>query len=154
MEHRTKLNAPQDLSDFVTFRLNRLQATLNSQAQHILKLCSDIGQSEWRVLILAVDRGESTMAKIVRDGRMDKAQVSRAVKSLIQKRYMLSRVDPDDQRQSILTPTETGQALHAEIMPRMKERQHNLLAGLSDDEIERFYAVLDQLEMSARARDF
>lgn len=154
MDDKTTLNAPLDLKAFITFRLNRLQASLNSQAQHILRTYCDIGQSEWRVLLLVVEHGESTMAQIVREGQMDKAQVSRAVKALVGKEYLASRTDPDDQRQSILTVTDSGGAVHKRVLPHMQARQRNLLAGLQDADIEQLYATLDRLEHAARARDF
>lgn len=146
--------APLRLRSFLTYRLTRLQAQINAQAQHILRVHSDIGQTEWRVLILVEDHNESTMAEIVRDGQIDKAQVSRAVKSLIAKDYLEARPDPDDQRQSILRATEKGAALYQVILPLMQARQRNLMAELDETEIEVMYKVLDKLERAAARRDF
>lgn len=150
----TALTAPLNLRSFVTFRLTRLQAQVNAQAQHILRTYSDVGQSEWRVLILVQDHGTSTMAQVVRDGQMDKAQVSRAVKSLIQKGYLNSTPDPGDQRQNILSLTEAGGQVHTTVLPHMQARQKILLEGLSEADIAHLYSILDQLEHAAERRDF
>ncbi len=150
----TPENSPLKLRADLTCRLSRLQAQINAQAQHILRTHSDIGQTEWRVLVLAENHGQCTMATIVRDGQIDKAQVSRAVKSLIKKGYLNSRVDPDDNRQGILSLTPVGQTLHATILPLMEARQHMLMADLSEEEIAKTYDVLDRLEEAAQRRDF
>ena len=154
MSEEDALNAPLQLRSFVTFRLSRLQAQINAQAQHILRAHSDIGQSEWRVLVLVADRGTGTMAQIVRDGQMDKAQVSRAVSSLVDKGYLTSETNPDDLRQSILTTTPTGRTVHAHVLPRMQARQRALLAGFSDAQIVQLYTMLEQLESAAELREF
>ena len=142
------------LRTFLSFRLSRLQAQLNSQAQHILRTHSDLGQTEWRVLMLVVDRGTSTMATIVRDGRIDKAQISRAVKTLCQKNYLVAETDPNDHRQQLLHTTETGAALHDRLLPIMAKRQEALSADLTAEELQVFHRVIDRLELAAQRRDF
>ena len=146
--------SPIKLRAFLTFRLTRLQAQINSQAQHILRAHSDIGQTEWRVIFMVADLGEGTMAQVVRDGKIDKAQVSRAVKSLIKSGYLESRVDPADHRQSILTLTGKGHKIYLRILPLMQERQRHLLADLGDEEVDMLFQVLDRLEAAAQRRDF
>jgi DNA-binding MarR family transcriptional regulator len=143
-----------DLRTFLTYRLSRLQAQLNSQAQHILRQHSDLGQTEWRVLLLVHSQGEGTMAQVVRDGDIDKAQVSRAVKALLDKQYLTRHADPADQRQAILTLTETGLALYERVVPLMRTRQKWLTSGLSEDELVLLDRILDQLETAAQAREF
>ena len=150
----TDISNPLDLRSFVTFRLTRLQAQINGQAQHILKTYSDIGQSEWRVLILVQDRGTSTMATVVKDGQMDKAQVSRAIKALVTKGYVQSRENPEDHRQNILSLTQAGEDVHDRVRPRMQARQNVLLKGFSEGEIEQLYAMLDRLSEAAAEREF
>jgi len=154
MKQDTNPHGTLDLRSFVTFRLMRLQAQINAQAQHILRTYSDIGQSEWRVLALVEDRGTSNMAQVVRDGRMDKAQVSRAIKALVAKGYVMATENPDDQRQNVLSLTPAGKAVHDRVRPHMAARQHVLLAGFSDADIAHLFAMLDQLEQAAERRDF
>ena len=105
-------------------------------------------------MVLVADPGTSTMAQVVRDGQMDKAQVSRAVRSLVDKGYMTSQTNPDDLRQIILELTETGRALHTRVLPRMQARQRALLAGFSDAQIVQLYTMIDQLESAAELREF
>ena len=150
----TRETKPLQLRSFLTFRLTRLQAQINAQAQHILRTHSDIGQTEWRAMVLVQDHGQSTMAQIVRDGQIDKAQVSRAVKTLITKGYLDARTDPDDNRQSILTLTPAGAEVHARILPLMQARQHHMMDGLSEEDVARIYDIIDHLETAAQRRDF
>lgn len=146
--------SPLKLRSFLTYRLNRLHTKINAQAQHILRMYSDLGQTEWRVLVLVEDHGESTMAEVVREGQIDKAQVSRGVKSLISKGYLETRPDPDDQRQSILRATPKGGEVVAHILPKMRARQQNMMAQMSEDEIALIYELFDRLEVAAEQRDF
>ena len=154
MNAPNKLDGPLDLRSFITYRLSRLQSLINSQAQHILRTYGDVGHSEWRVLILVEDRGTSTMAHVVRDGQIDKAQVSRAVKTLVEKGYLDSRTDPADHRQSLLSLTDAGRAVHDRIRPHMQARQRHLLRDLSEEDVTRLYQMLDHLEKAAERRDF
>ncbi|MEO0402722.1 MAG: MarR family winged helix-turn-helix transcriptional regulator [Pseudomonadota bacterium] len=154
MTHQSPDTPPIDLRSFLTFRLSRLQAQMNSQAQHILRAHSDVGQTEWRVLLLVHSRGESTMAHVVRDGEIDKAQVSRAVKGLTRKGYLDSRVDAGDHRQSILTLTPSGNDLYHGVVPHMRARQEHFTSGLSDAELDVMYKILDRLESAAQNREF
>ena len=145
---------PLNLRAFLTFRLARLQAQINSQAQHILRTHSDVGQTEWRVLILVADMGQSTMATVVRDGQIDKAQVSRAVKALIKKDYLSSEIDPSDHRQSILSLTPAGYAVYERVVPLMRARQKHMTDTLTPDEVATMFSVIDRLEEASQRRDF
>ncbi len=145
---------PLNLRAFLTFRLARLQAQINSQAQHILRTHSDVGQTEWRVLLLVADTGQCTMATVVRDGQIDKAQVSRAVKALVRKAYIASEIDPDDHRQSLLSLTPEGQAVYDRVVPLMRARQRHMTDALTADEIATMFSVIDRLENASQRRDF
>ena len=154
MNDMTPSDTPLNLRSFLTFRLARLQAQINAQAQHVLRSHSDVGHTEWRVLILVKDCGDSTMAQIVRDVQIDKTQISRAVKALIEKGYLSARDDPNDHRQSFLSLTPEGRAVHAHLLPHMQDRQHALMADISEKEIAVTYSVIDRLEQAALRRDF
>lgn len=145
---------PLNLRGFLTFRLARLQSQINSQAQHILRTHADVGQSEWRVLALVGEHDVCTMARIVREGQMDKAQVSRAVKSLTDKGYLSTRLDPFDHRQTILSLTASGSTLRDRIMPLMRARQRHLMSGLTQEEVETMFELIGRIETAAERRDF
>ena len=147
-------NQERDVRSFVTYRMARAQAKLNAQASAVLRRVSDLSLTEWRVLSLVAVAQETTAAAIARDVQMDKAQISRAVKRLIAAGHLVSEMNDDDHRQSILRPTDSGAALFNRVVSVMQRRQEWLHEGIETDDLEVFASVLDRIEAASAKRDF
>lgn len=136
------------LRNFVTFRLSRVQSRLNAQAIRILKAHSELSLTEWRIVLLTAQAAGSTLSELARDTHLDKGQLSRAITTLTKKKLLLSKTDKNDQRQHNLTLTKSGQAEYKKMLPIMRERQKNLVANLSSEDLEHFSRVLVELEQA------
>nr|WP_240311396.1 winged helix DNA-binding protein [Sulfitobacter sp. DFL-23] len=91
---------------------------------------------------------------IVQESRLDKAQISRAVKALVEKGYVSTVQDENDQRRHLISATPEGRELKDRLLPAMMRRQQALTDGLQKDEVESFFRVIQQLEEVALRREF
>lgn len=142
------------LTSFLTYRLSRLQNQLNAQAIHVLHAHSDVSLTEWRILLTIHQTGPKTLSELVDLIGMDKGQLSRGIKLLLSKDYLLSvKVEGDLRSQSLSIPP-LGQKVVDEVYPVMQRRQAQLSTSLSDEELALFFAIIDRLEAAAQERGF
>lgn len=144
---------PPSLSKFLTFRLSRVQAKLNSQANAILQHHSDLTLSQWRVLSLVGAFAPTQMSQVAKKSTLDKGLLSRNLKNLIADGLVSSEQDAKDQRVHHLDLTANGQSVYDKVLPIMQKRQAFLRAAMSEDEFESFLSGLDKLEVAAENRD-
>jgi DNA-binding MarR family transcriptional regulator len=151
--------APTDLPDTVdaydiplermlTYRLARLHALLNAQAIRILKERAGISLAEWRVLAALATRGKEHAAEIIRLTDVDKSQLSRNIKKMIERGLITSGTDGDSLR--TFTKTERGRALYLDLGPVMRQRQEFLLNCLIPEQENTLFEAFDRLEEGAR----
>lgn len=142
----TDAHSALELTDFITFRMSRLQNRMSAQAIRLLRENSSLSMTEWRILAVAVVQKEITLSQLARMTHLDKGQLSRGVSSLVQKDLLRSQINDMDNRQHILTVSATGQTVHDSIFPLMQGRQRDLTADLSAEELDVFHEILDKLE--------
>lgn len=141
-------------SSFVTFRLARLQSSLNAQAVATLKAHGGPSLVEWRLIQSLRIYGQASMTELAGLVQMDKGQLSRKIAAMVEKGLLRIEKDPQDQRVQHLHLTEAAQALSRSVMPIMEARQRHLLQDLSPEELAQFYSVLDRLEAASKDREF
>jgi DNA-binding MarR family transcriptional regulator len=76
---------------------------------------------------------------------MDKSTVSRAIKALIDKHYVVSLIDPADKRASLLALSEQGLGLYQQLAPAALAWEKNLLDVLTQAEYQTLLSCLDKL---------
>ena len=121
---------------------------------HVLSNLSDLTLTEWRILYILRSMSTATMSQIVQESRLDKAQISRSIKALVEKGYIASAQDEHDQRRQLLKATPAGRAIKDKILPIMMRRQEAMTEGLSDEDIDTFLRILDHLDETATRREF
>jgi DNA-binding MarR family transcriptional regulator len=101
---------------------------------------------EWRVMaVLGETAGVSSFA-VCEATAMDKAKVSRAVAALLAKSLVRKAADPQDQRLLRLSLTAKGRRVYAAIVPRARQIEAELTAGLSASERAQLDRLLDKLQ--------
>lgn len=140
-------------SSFVTYRLAKLQSQLNAQGTAILKEKSGLSLVEWRIIQVIRMFEKPSLSQIAEHVQMDKGQLSRKVKVMIEKGLLNSRRNDDDKRIQKLWLTEKAKKINKELMPVMERRQHHLLADVTPDELEMFYRIINKIEAAAKMRD-
>jgi DNA-binding MarR family transcriptional regulator len=138
---------------FVTYRLSRLQARLNSQAVHLLRK-HGLTLIRWRIIVLLKDRGPSSAAELVRAFDFDKGLLSRNLKQMVEEGLLATSSDEKDARRHIVSLTPSGMQKFKEVRPMMKKRQDHLTESICGESIQVFFQSLDRLSEAARRRDF
>ena len=77
---------------------------------------------------------------------MDKSRVSRALRLLEDKGYMVRRPDPADNRASFLSLTDNGHALYRQIVPLALDWEASFLEALDSAEYRDLLRVISKLE--------
>lgn len=138
------------LEDFLPYRLAVLSHTVSTTIARTYEKRFGLSIPEWRVIAIlgrfpglsAVEVAERTM--------MDKVAVSRAVTKLIKNGRLDRQFADADRRRSILNLSEDGQKLHDEVAPLALRFEHDLLHGISSEDLERFDRVIERLMTRSR----
>ena len=138
------------LEDFLPYRLAVLSHTVSTTIARTYDKRFGLSIPEWRVIAIlgrfpglsAVEVAERTM--------MDKVAVSRAVTKLIKNGRLDRQFADADRRRSILNLSEDGRKLHDEVAPLALRFEHDLLHGISGEDLERFDRVIERLMTRSR----
>lgn len=140
------------LKQFLTYRLSRVQAKLNAQANAILREVAGLTLWQWRVLALVGGAGQTRLSDLARIAALDKGLLSRNLKGLVAEGLIQSKQDDVDHRVQHLSLTAEGKALFEHTLPKMRKRQQALRAPLTPEELKALYSALDKLEVAADER--
>ena len=152
-DHQETARSHSRLHGFITFRLSRLQAKLNTQANAILARHCDLSLTQWRIISLIEALGTTTSTEISAEGELDKGLLSRGLKVLVAEGLVEQETDKGDHRRHLLKLSPTGRALHGRLLPVMKRRQAMLTEMLTEAEIGSLTDVIDKLEVQSEIRD-
>lgn len=134
-----------DLETFLPYRLANLASKMSEQFAPVYQQQSDLSIPQWRILFNLAQFGQSNAKALCEQAAMDKSTVSRAIKALIGKHYIVSLVDPDDKRASLLKLSEQGVSLYQQLAPAALAWEQNLLEVLSQTEYQVLLSCLDKL---------
>lgn len=141
-----------DLEGFLPYRLSILANAVSEGIARTYRERYQISVPEWRVLVILGRFPGLTASEVGERAVMDKVTVSRAVKSLLARNYLVRAADQQDRRRLPLEVSEDpGQRVLAEIIPFALDYENALKQALSRDELEQFSAVLNKLGQAARA---
>lgn len=111
----------------------------------------DLSANEWRILAILGQKNRRPMAagELGRRTRLDKVQVSRAIKRLLRYSMIERETNPADRRRSVIGLTPEGRAAYQEIVPLALERNNELLSVLSPSERTLMASLLERLRQRA-----
>jgi DNA-binding MarR family transcriptional regulator len=102
-------------------------------------------RTEWRVLVHLGRFGEMTARQICDRAGLHKTKVSRAVKALEGRRFLLRSERPDDRRQDSLCLTPAGKAAYLDLSKRAQAYDAALAAQFNAEELDVLRRCLKQL---------
>ena len=126
----------------------RLSVASNAVSGLIARAYEDrfaLSVPQWRLMCVLAEDGGLTQREIVARTVMDKVTVSRAARGLAGRRLIARSENESDGRSHVLTLTDGGRRLHAEIAPLALELERRLLSRLDRDERAALDALLDKL---------
>ena len=132
-------------------------ASAGSEARRTFSLTSGTSERRRQLLPLLLEHGEVSHAELSRRLCVDGATVTRLVKQLEAEAAVNRRLDPTDNRFTLVSLTDSGKQTAIELHEARRQFQRRLLAGVNRDEQKTVIRVLEQvrqnLEAIARAED-
>jgi DNA-binding MarR family transcriptional regulator len=123
-----------------------LASNISLALSKIYKQEFDITIPEWRVLAQLAQQQKLYSKDIGKITSMDKSKVSRAVKALESKRYLIRQLDKKDNRAAYLSLNKQGKALYQKIEPKALEWERQLVEILDLNEHKELMRILDKLD--------
>lgn len=118
------------LEHFLPYRLNRLSSAVSQQFRAVYGPHHDLTVPEWRVLATLAQFGTMTAKAIGKHSSMHKTKVSRAVRALEERRWLVRRESEQDRREESLSLTAAGLKAYGEIVPRALAFEASILTAL------------------------
>jgi len=137
------------LAAFLPYRLSVLSNTISGAIAARYDAAFGISIRQWRVMAVLGEGEALTATEIVARTAMDKVAVSRAVADLETRELIARTASTRDARQSVLSLTGQGRDIYAEIAPMALDYEREVLAALSQTELEMLTRFLDRLAGAA-----
>jgi DNA-binding MarR family transcriptional regulator len=132
-------------------------ASAGSEARRAFSLTSGTSERRRQLLPLLLEHGEVSHDALKRRLGVDGATVTRLVKQLESEAAVNRRLDPTDNRFTLVSLTESGKQTAVELNEARRQFQRRLLAGVKREDQKTVIRVLEQvrrnLEPIARAED-
>lgn len=129
--------------------------------QHLASVCSasrqafdqHVGMSQLRrqLLTLSSEVGEISHAALQQQLAVDGATITRLVKQFESEGVLRRRLDPQDNRYTLVSLTASGQYIVAGLQAAHRLFQTQLLAGIPKEEQEMVLHILERLRANIRA---
>ena len=140
-----------DLQSFLPYRLSQLTSHVSETFAKVYQQQYQLSIPEWRILVNLAQRPASNAKELGDCAAMDKSTVSRTLKILQEKEYVIKQPDSTDKRASVLSLSTQGLALYKELVPLAKAWEESLLAALTSQQYEGLMNTIDTLEQRLTA---
>ena len=137
-----------DLEEFLPYALNRAAEAASRGFQSIYKAQYGMLRTEWRVLAHLGRFGEMTARDICMRAALHKTKVSRAVKALEARRFLVRRTVETDRRLEVLSLTPAGQAAFRNLADAARAYDAALAASLPSGDLAALRRALRRLSSS------
>ncbi|OPX12042.1 hypothetical protein B1790_05530 [Mycobacterium sp. AT1] len=131
------------ISDLVSYRLSRVANSLSRSAGLTYRRECDVSLGEWRVLALLGERKSLTLNKLARRSALDKAQMSRVVKGLVERGLINRDYGPGRTTELSLSPD--GQQMYDKLLSLANERDRRIRQHLGSRDQVALARALDTL---------
>jgi len=111
----------------------------------------ELTHMEGKVLGFFARHPGATLSDLVAHSGRDKAQLTRLIKGLRDKAFLVAQLDEVDRRLTRLRPSETGEALHARRHRIGAEAAALALEGVSEAERAKLLALLERVRANLDA---
>jgi len=136
------------LEPFQEKLLARLSLTCTETRQ---AFAQEIGMSQARLqLLLLLAHGETSHAKLQQRLLLDGATLTRQVKQFEEEGVVSRRLDPQDNRYTLVSLTESGQIIASGLFAAYSAFEERLLDGISEQDRATVQSVLERLRGNLR----
>lgn len=138
-----------DLQDFFPYQVRVFYKAVSQSVTNIYSSLHGLSVQEWRVMAVLGNNQPLTASELVEMSSMDKVQISRAIKKLEETGLLYRQEDHEDRRRVHLTLSRRGNEIFKELVPLVKELEKDLLAGLSEDELNTLLTLMEKVRTNA-----
>ena len=139
------------LDAFIPYRLSVASNAVSTRISASYRKRFGLKVPEWRLIAILAEASEMTPQMLGSATGIDKISVSRAATALIERGLIAARDNPEDGRSHLLSLTEDGRALYAEIAPAALAMEAELLSRFSPEERALLDGLLRRIETAASA---
>lgn len=136
------MNDATRLADFVPYQLSITSNAVSGRIALEYRTRFGLSVPEWRVMAVLGDGGALTQRQLTRLTLMDKVAVNRACKVLEERGLAVREPNTLDGRSHLLQLTDSGRAMHGQIMPLALDMERQLFAGFTEEERQQFSSLL------------
>ena len=141
-----------DAGDLLPGRLDSLSDALSKRIEAPVRAEYGLPPKDWKVMQVLAAEGALPPTEIHRVNGQNKAQISRALKCLLDRELVAKEPHPEDQRTFVVGLTDSGLAMYREIVRKMRRRQSDFLDALPAREGDRLRELVGSLEKAVEAR--
>lgn len=135
-----------DLNRHIATKVSIFANRLSRSASRFYRMEYGIGIVEWRLMMFIGHATETRANRICIATDLDKGAVSRSLGVLERMGIVSIREDGTDSRRNKVALTGKGRALHDRLVPIALERQSELVADLTQTEVQAFIDAIDRLQ--------
>lgn len=145
--------APQSILDLLNLEMYEVIGISGSLVTRICESDYGITREEWQFMAMLVDLGPLSPSDVAQRTTVDRSQVSKTLAGLVAKQLVERQRVSGDARRVLMRVSPKGQALYAQIFPRVVQVHHALLQDFSPEERARLAADLKRIKHNALAAE-
>lgn len=135
-----------ELQRFFPYQTRIFYRAITSAVEAVYKESYGLKPYEWRTMAILGQSQKLTPADIVERSSMDKVSVSRAVASLVERKWIVESANKVDSRSKFLRLSAAGKRVYLNLIPKMNLVEQEILSPLDPREVQTL------LDLMARVR--
>jgi len=142
METESGPGSAFDLETFFPYQVRVFYSDVTRALSAVYQRDYGMMPAEWRTMAILGSASSGLQAtEIVARSSMDKVVVSRAVKRMEERGFLVRESNESDGRSFLLKLSDEGRAVYEDLGPKLKQVERQMLDGLSGEEIDAFLKV-------------
>jgi len=146
---KTDKHKPLILNQFFPYRFAMLQQAISENIASVYTGEFDLSRHEWRVLAILGEQAGLSAKQITLLTNLEKMQISRAINSMRKSELIKEAVNEKDKRFTQLYLTDKGNDIYQILVPRVLNKEQELLDALSEEEQIKLNQLLVKLQQKA-----
>lgn len=138
---------PINLKTFIPYRMVRISDKL-SQSTSARFVSYGVSSPEWRIMAVLAEYGVASSKFLQEHTSMDKSRINRAIGSMVDKKWIIRKLEDNDRRQNKITLTNTGKSIFGKVGKMGQDIQDEWLENFTPAEITQLQHLLDKLEQT------
>jgi DNA-binding MarR family transcriptional regulator len=137
------------LDTYLPYRLSVASNKVSSLIAKAYETRFGLTIPQWRILVILSDGLALSQKGLIEQTAMDKVTISRAVAALVTRGLLRKESSAPDRRSDILTLSQAGRAIVAEVAPLALEFESSLVSAIGQKSADDLADMLRKLEIQA-----